>query len=152
MARFNFRMQSILNIKTKMEDQAKLEFALARRALDEEEARLVALFERKEGYIEEGRRLLAETLDVQDLIDNKKYIMTIDGYIELQRLAILRAEELLEEARLLMTEAIKERKTYERLREIAFEEYLREENLNESKEVDELTSYKHAVRSHHATG
>ena len=36
MARFIYRMQSILNIKEKMEEQARMEFAAARMRLDEE--------------------------------------------------------------------------------------------------------------------
>jgi flagellar FliJ protein len=145
MARFKFRMQGILNIKLKLEEQAKNEFARARRALDEEEARLAALYLRKEGYLEEGRRLQSDTLHVQDIIDNKNFIFIIDGYIDLQKLAVRRAEEQLEIARQKMNEAIKERKTYERLREKAFEEFLQEEKVTEMKEVDEVTSYKHAV-------
>ena len=146
MARFIFRMQSILNIKEKLEEQAKLEFGLARRALDEEEARLSALFVRKDGYMEEGRRLMADQLCVQDIMDNKGYIITMDGYIDLQRLAVKQAEEFLEAARQKMEEAIKERKTYERLRERAFEEFVLEEKAREFKEVDELVSYRHAMK------
>lgn len=36
---------------------------------------------------------------------------------------------------------MKERKTQETLREKAFEEFMQEENRQESKTVDELTSY-----------
>jgi flagellar FliJ protein len=138
-------MQSILNIKQKLEEQAKNEFARARRALDEEEARLAALYLRKDGYLEEGRRLQSDALNVQDIIDNKNSIFIIDGYIDLQRLAVKRAEDQLEIARQKMNEAIKERKTYARLREKAFEDFLHEEKVAEMKEVDEITSYKHAV-------
>ncbi|MDR2547163.1 MAG: flagellar export protein FliJ [Lachnospiraceae bacterium] len=146
MAKFIFRMQSILNIKSRLEEQAKQEFALARRALDEAQERLRALYGRKDDYLEEGRKLQDDRLHVQDIIDNRTYIMTIEGYIDLQQIAVERAEKLLEEARLKMTEATKERKTYERLREKAFAEYVREEDIREMKEVDELTSYKYAVR------
>jgi flagellar FliJ protein len=138
-------MQSILNLKSKLEEQAKQEFARARRFLDEEEARLAALYLRKEDYLEEGRRLRDAALNIQDIIDNKNFILIIEGYIELQRLAVKRAEEQLEIARLKMNEAIKERKTYERLREKAFEEFLHEEKVGEMKEVDAVTSYKHAA-------
>jgi flagellar FliJ protein len=140
-------MQNILNIKKRLEDQAKLEFAQARRRLDEEEIRLAALYKRKEDYLEEGRRLRDDKLCVQDILDNKTFIMTIDGYIDLQKLAVKKAEDILEAARFKMNEAIKERKTYERLREKAFAEFIHEENVREAKEVDELTSYKHAVGS-----
>ena len=57
MARFIYRMQSILNIKEKMEEQARMEFAAARMRLDEEELKLQALIERKESYEEQGREL-----------------------------------------------------------------------------------------------
>ena len=50
MARFRYSMQSILDIKLKMENQAKQEFSAARAALDEEEAKLQRLFDRKREY------------------------------------------------------------------------------------------------------
>ena len=145
MAKFIFTMQNILNIKEKFEEQAKMDFAHARMLLDEEEERLAALLNRKGEYEEEGRRLRASKLNVQDIIDNKNAIITIDGYIDLQRLRVRKAEENLEQARVRLNEAIRERKTYERLREIAFEEFVKEENSREAKEVDERVSYKHAV-------
>lgn len=43
MARFVYRMQSILNIKIQMENQAKMEFGQAQRRLLEEEERLEGL-------------------------------------------------------------------------------------------------------------
>ena len=50
-------MQSILNIKEKIQEQARMEFASARIRLDEEEEKLRLLLERKEGYQEQGRIL-----------------------------------------------------------------------------------------------
>ena len=47
MAKFVYRMQSILNIKEKMESQARNEFARARQHLNEEEEKLKGLTERK---------------------------------------------------------------------------------------------------------
>jgi len=145
MAKFIFTMQNILNIKSQFEEQAKMDFAHARIRLDEEEARLAALYERKQDYIEEGRKLRETKLHVQDIIDNKNAIITIDGYIDIQRLQVKKAEDNLELMRAKLNEAIKERKIYERLREKAFEEFALEENAREAREVDELVSYKHAV-------
>ena len=50
MARFRYRMQSILNIKMKMETQAKQEFAAAKAVLDEEEEKLEKLKARMAVY------------------------------------------------------------------------------------------------------
>ena len=55
MARFRYRMQSILDIKLKMETQAKQNFDNARNALDEELQRLETLKKRKAEYEERGR-------------------------------------------------------------------------------------------------
>ncbi len=50
MARFRYRMQSVLNIKLKMETQAKQEFAAAKLVLDEQEEKLAVLRRRKSDY------------------------------------------------------------------------------------------------------
>ena len=49
MAKFIYRMQSILDIKTKMEEQAKMEFAAAKMRLDEEEEKKEVKKEHEEG-------------------------------------------------------------------------------------------------------
>ncbi len=147
MARFIYRMQSILNIKGKLEEQAKMEFAGARIRLDEEEEKLEALHTRKGYYEEEGRRLREDKLKVQEIMDNKNAILKMDEYIMNQVLQVKRAEALLEEARIKLQEAMQERKTYERLREKAFEDFIREENARESKEIDELTSYTYGKKT-----
>ena len=141
MARFNFRLNSVLNIKTRLEEQQKLNFAAARKALDEEEEKLNNLYARKEGYEEEGRKLRERSLSVQDIIDNETAITRIKEYIEDQTKAVRRAEKRLEEERLKLVDAMKERKTYERLREKAFEEFIAEENHKESVENDEHNSF-----------
>jgi flagellar FliJ protein len=146
MARFVYRMQSILNIKGKLEEQAKMDFAAARMHLDEEEAKQEALYGRKRAYEEEAHRLREDKLQVRDIMDNKDALLKMDEYIMIQQLAIRKAEDLLEAARLHLEEAVRERKTYERLREKAFEEFIHEENARESKEIDELTSYTHGQK------
>lgn len=141
MARFRYRMQSILNVKLKLETQAKQDFAAARAALDEEEEKLDALRERKAAYEQEAELLLHDHLNVRDIIDNKTAILRMDEYISAQILQVRLAAEAVERAREHLTEVMKERKMHETLKEKAFEEFLREENRAESKEIDQLTSY-----------
>ena len=141
MAKFIYRMQSILNIKIQMEDQAKMELGQAQRRLMEEEERLEMLFERKEYYLEEGRRLRVESIKVRDLRDNEYAIARMEEYIEDQKENVRNAELEVEEARAKLEEIMKERKMQEKLREKAFDQFVHEENSKESKEIDELTSY-----------
>lgn len=141
MAKFIYRMQSILNIKEKMEEQAKMEFAQARIRLTEEEERLNYLVDRKDVYVNRGRELQKDSLNVFDIMENRDAIVLMKEFIEEQKKAVAKAEKQLEEARLKLQNAMQESKTHERLREKAFEEFVKEINAQEAKEIDELTSY-----------
>lgn len=147
MAKFIYRMQSILEIKLKMEDQARTEFATAKMHLDEEEEKLQYLKDRKAGYEQLGRELRKDGLKVFEIIENKEAIDRMEEFIQLQMENVRRAERQLDEARLRLQEAMQESKTHEKLREKAFDEFIHEENAREAKEVDELTSYTHSRRS-----
>lgn len=146
MARFRYRMQSILDIKLKMETQAKQEFAEARMNLDREEERLAALRERRENYERRARERLMGTLNCRDMAENKEALLRMDEYIALQLLQVREAENKLERAREKLAEVMIERKSHETLKEKAFEQFLMDEKRQEGKEVDELTSYTYGQR------
>ena len=141
MAKFRYRMQSILEIKKKLEEQAKNEFAAARAALNEEEDKLEQLKKRKEAYEDEGRALRENTLNIMDIIENKEALLRMDEFIADQQLNVKRTQDRMEEARLALQIAMQESKTQEKLREKAFGQFVKEENKRESKEIDELVSY-----------
>ena len=146
MAKFRYSMQSILDIKLKMEDQAKLDFAAAKNALDEEERRLQILYDRKSGYEREAERLLAGVLNLRDIEENKAAILCMEDFIKKQKVAVRTAEKKLERARERLTNVMVERKTHETLKDKAFKEFLIEEKRQESKEIDQLTSYTYGQR------
>ncbi|MGN1171106.1 MAG: flagellar export protein FliJ [Lachnospiraceae bacterium] len=141
MARFVYRMQNILEIKRKLEDQAKMEYGLARARLNEEEEKLEQLRLRKAGYEEQSRQLLKEKLKLREVREAKEATLRMDEFIERQKEEIRKAEQALEEERIKLQKAIQERKIHEKLRENAYEEYLLEEKAAENREIDELTSY-----------
>ena len=72
MTKFSFRLESILQIKIKLEEQAKMEFAAAKMRLNEEEDKLQTLKDRKEAYEQELKRLYMGNLDVRR-INRSKY-------------------------------------------------------------------------------
>lgn len=141
MARFKYRMQNILNIKEKLENLAKMEYAIARNKLTEEEELLLNIRQRKDLYLEQAIHLRTAILNVRDINENKEAIIIIDGYIEKQILEVKVAEKNLRQAKNKLQEEMRERKTHEKLREKAFEEFLLEEKSQEGKEIDELVSY-----------
>ena len=141
MAKFIYRMQSVLDIKQKLEEQAKNEFAKARLQLTLEEDRLQKLMERRNSYMEEGKKLRESSLNVRDILENRDAIENMKRLITAQQRTVKKAEEMLETAREKLTEAMKESKTQEKLKEKAFKTFMKEENARESREIDELVSY-----------
>lgn len=146
MAVFRYKMQSILDIKLKMETQAKQEFAQAKNVLDREEEKLEMLRARKTAYEERAKELLSGKLDLQEINDNNVAILRTEEFIEEQKKRVLKAEQLLENAREKLREVMQERKVQESLKEKAFEAFLQEEKRQESKEIDQLTSYKYGQK------
>lgn len=146
MAKFRYRMQSILDIKYQLETQAKMELGKAQMALNEEQEKLRRLIERKTNYLEEGRRLRENAISVNDLRDNRNAVLIMDDLIVAQRIEVVKAEEVVELARQKLTEIMQERKMHEKLKEKALLEFLEEEKRAEAKVVDELTSYTYGQR------
>ena len=146
MARFQFRMQSVLHLKIRLEEQQKNAFAAAKKRLDDEIEKLSALYKRKEFYEEEGRRMRDDALSVQDLIDNGTAIVRMKEYIDAQTEKVMLCEQELEAERIKMVEMMQERKTYERLREKAFEQFLEDEKHEEGVINDEHNSYVYGTK------
>ncbi len=139
-------MQNILNIKLKLETQAKQDFSTAKAALDEEEARLGLLYDRKAEYEQEAGNLLAGRLNLRKIEENKAALRCMEDYIERQQRNVEKASRVLEAATERLKQVRIERRTHETLKEKAFEEFLMEEKRQESKEIDQLTSYTYGQR------
>ena len=143
MTKFTFRLESILQIKIKLEEQAKMEFAAAKMRLNEEEDKLNALKDKKEKYEQELKRLYMDDLDVMMINHTASAITIVDGQIKTQGFAVKRAEKQVELASDKLSTVMQERKSMEKLKENKFAEYMREYNEEESKQTDELISYQY---------
>lgn len=147
MAKFKYRMQNILDIKEKMETQAKNDFAAANMKLAEEEEKLAEKVMYRQKLEEDGRELLlANRLDILKIDENKKMVAHVGEQVRAQTIQVRMAEKRVEEMRVRMQMAMQERKTHEILKEKAFEEFKEELKAQESKEIDELTSYTHGQK------
>ncbi len=117
MRKFKFRLETLGRFRALKEDMAKRDFAAALSRYHAELARLEAL------HMEEVRAIrgLREVLSVDFRAEEMKMwadrraCLAVD--VETQRLVVHRAHLFLEEKREAMTEAMKERKAVDRLRE-----------------------------------
>ncbi len=153
MAKFIYKMQSLLNIKEKLEEQAKTAFGLAKATLNEEEAKLAEFNKKKNRYVEqkrdtmasiapnmsEGRTVKEQLLSLYQLEDA---IKSMEYRIAEQILVVRQAEKNVQLAQAKLENAMKERKIQEKLKENAFEEFLKEMEAADQQEINELVTFR----------
>ena len=142
MAKFTYNMQNILDIKYKLEDSAKQEYADASRALFVEEEKLEKLHIRKNSYYQEYQDAISGKLDFKYIDECGNAIDIMDMMIEQQNGVVKQKSKELEMVRQKLNQAMQERKMHEKLKEKQFEEFKHELSQNENKENDEVASYK----------
>ena len=147
MAKFVFSMQNILNMKEKLEDQEKNNFAQANLRLQEAVAEQEELEQRLAEAKKKLQQEVSDALDVRTIRSREDAVEILRMYVRQQILVVKQREKEVDVAREHLNEAMKERKTFEKLREKALEAFLAEENLREQKEVDELVSYRYGIDS-----
>jgi flagellar FliJ protein len=141
MAKFVYRMQSILDIKYKLEEQARTAYGIASRKLAEENQKLQQLMLRRLEYENKAGELALGTIDLQKIRENKRAIDTMKSLIRDQIMQVHVAEKQVELARKKLNEVMVDRKAHEKLREKAFDEFKLELAAEESKEIDQLVSF-----------
>lgn len=141
MAKFVFKLQSILDIKLKLENQAKIAYGQANARLRKEEAALQMLITQRSMYEKRAVDLVNGTISIRDIKENKQSIDIMKSRIRAQMMVVHTAEKQAEAARQKLNEMMIERKTFEKLRERAFEEFKQEVAYEENQAVNELVSY-----------
>lgn len=142
MARFVFSMESILQIKLKLEDQAKAEYAVQMAELQREQEKLELLQKHKDEVQEQLRQQISAVLNLFRIRQLENGVENIKYNIRLQKVVVFNQQKKVSQAREKLNEAMKERKTYEKLKENAFEDFKKELNAEEQKEINELVSFR----------
>lgn len=145
MKKFKFELQGVLDIKTKLEGQAKMNFGSAVARLNREEAERDAIGARRSEYEERLKELMEGPLDVKGIAHCRSGIETLTEQYDAKQIVCRRAEKQVEVCRGRLNTAMRERKTIEKLREKRFDEYIAEYNSEENKAVDELVSFRHGT-------
>ena len=142
MAKFIFKMESILSVKEKLEEQAKAEYSIEIIKLRQEEEKLEELENRKNAYQTRLYEAVMDTLNISEIKILEDSVENIKYNIKLQLIVIANQQKNVDRAREKLDNAMKERKTYEKLKEKAFEEFKEQINAEEQKEINELVSFR----------
>lgn len=144
MKRFRYSMENLLQVKKKLEDQMKIAYGIARQNLSKEEEKLEMMTERKLSYENELRLLRSDRLNILHIRQCEQAVEVMKTKITQQTTVVKNAQHRLEVARIRLNDAMISRKTQEKLRENALEEYMLEYEAEEQKEVDELNSFNYS--------
>ncbi|MCL2170430.1 MAG: flagellar export protein FliJ [Defluviitaleaceae bacterium] len=146
MAKFSFKLASILSIKEKMEDLKKNEMAKAIQALEREKQRLRELVQTRLDCIDSFRNSINTGVKPEDIKSHNQYLEKLKMMIKAQEMVVEMATAFVEQKRLELVEAMREKKAMEKLKENAYEQHVIEEKQEEQKSIDEIVSYKTAVK------
>jgi flagellar FliJ protein len=134
-------MENLLQVKKKLEEQMKIAYGNARLRLTLEEEKLEQMIKKRVCYEEQLRSLRSGKLDLLNIKQCEQAIDVMKLTIKQQTTTVKNAGQRLEVARIRLNDAMVDRKTQERLKEKAWDEYLLEFDAEERKEVDELNSF-----------
>lgn len=140
---FKFRLQSVLEYKQRREDDEKRVLAQKLEMLAGEQAKLRSL----EALRQQRQHELAEKsekglLNVEELKMYHEQQKKLAKEISAQNIKIQQAQAEVELQKQKLLAAVQERKTYEKIKEKHYQEYLAEVNLEEQKALDEIATTK----------
>ena len=141
MAKFLYSMQNVLNIKERLETQAKTEFAEMNNRLSIEQDTMRRLVKRMNMYEQLAKDSATQNVDIVEMRRCNEAIKIIKNQIIQQAVRIRIAERNVDNAMKKLTEAVQDRKIHEKLKEKAFDEFKLELNAQELKEIDETVSF-----------
>jgi flagellar FliJ protein len=147
--RFEFGLQTKLDVTVTREDQARQELALRRAQLDSEQRRLQALEGEREQCYQRLRQGQQEVLQLDELALVKSYLPRLKERIAAQAERVRRADNEVQAAQERLQELMQERKALEKLRDKEYAEYQQEVLRQEQLVIDEvaITGYWRSSRT-----
>lgn len=144
MARFIYDFEQILNIKKKLEKQQEMKLGKAMQHLSASMQRLEVLKLKYSDSMKGLQNFLnSGHIDPPRIKQLNESVVYFHSQVLEQQKVVASAEKNVEEAKERLKEALRERKTYEILKEKAYEAYLEEEKSKEAKQIDEVVSFKY---------
>lgn len=142
MAKFNFRLEPILNLKKQLEDNQKNELGKAITKLESEKYILNSIDEKLSDSIKKVNQVLCSPVLVHHIKTHNNYIKYLNDEFDRQKEVVKEESRNVDIQREKLLEIVKERKVFEKLRERLFTEFIKEQEVKEQKLVDEIICYK----------
>jgi flagellar export protein FliJ len=140
---FNFKLQTILDVRKIMEEKFLQEFSQQQRECQKENERLQTIQQQKTALIEELRNVQGKSVNVSEITMNVEHIKQCIKKEAVQQEQVKEAERLTEVKKEALFEAIGKRKSMENLRARQFGQHQSDMNLIERTAIDEMAIVRH---------
>lgn len=145
MAKYNFRLNKVLEYREKIEDINKTEYSIAKKRLDEEAILLEGILFHKES-INYERDKLASNTTINNLRNYNLYLEDIKEKLNEQKALVEKEQVNVELVRNKLISSSIDKKVLENLKSRDFYNYLCNMKKEEEKIVDQIVSYKSSVK------
>jgi flagellar protein FliJ len=143
MAKFVFKLHSLLNVKIQMEDNLKNDLGKAVQKLEKERDRLKTIENERNECINCFCGESSKGVIVGKLKEYGTFISFLKEKAELQKENINYAQNVVDKYREQLIKVVQEKEMLEKLKEKKYQEYHKEQFREEQKMIDEITSYKY---------
>jgi flagellar protein FliJ len=141
LSQFKFRLQRVLEVREKEEDEKKNRFAEITKKLQEEHKRLDSLHSDMEEVKTRKNKLASQNIKVDQLLSYSYYMENLKQNIEKQHNIVEKSEKEMENARVELLEAAKDKQVLEKIKDKNFEDYKYGLKREEDKMTDQFVSY-----------
>lgn len=142
---FKYQFETILNLKTRMEEMKKSELKIALARLEKEKSKLENLKKDKEKEYETLKEKQKEKFTSEDLRLFNNYMSALNNKINIQITVVAKEENKANKVREELIKVSKEKKMFEKLKEKKLEEYMHEYYAQEQQVTDNIVSFKYNV-------
>lgn len=140
---FNFRLQTILDVRKILEEKFLHEFSQQQRESQKEHIRLQTIQQKKNALIDELRNVQGKTVKVSEITINVEHIKQYMKREAVQQEQVTEAERLTKIKKEALFDAIEKRKSMETLKTRHYDQHLSDMNLIERTTIDEMAIVRH---------
>lgn len=145
MKKFKFTMQPLLKVRLSLEKQQKAEFAKAQQRVAECLMQLNGLYRKLEQVNEAYLQMAAQGTGVDELAVYSRYFQYINEEIEQGKADLAQAERHRDKARQTLVKTMQDRKVLEKLKESQLEQYMKDQQAEQDKEIGDMVSYRSII-------
>jgi flagellar FliJ protein len=144
MGTFKFRLEPVISLRKKVEDERKLALGLARKDLRQKEDRLNSLCEHRQACQKSaGSKMVEHSVDIAKMLIHYAYIEKLTDDIASHTCAVEQSRQDVEKKRDLLLKSSRDKKTLERLKAKMKERHAYQVKRTEQAVLDETASTYH---------